>query len=181
MNFLQKLTQVVDKGVAKNYAIVVIVGAVVPLAPLLLIEDAPIERYPILTALAMFAALSWGAFVTWRYLRQAKIKLDSLAKASKYSHFWPLIICATIFLLAVALGEFWLSAKIGWPESYGLDCGSRSCRLETMVHSPRLLSGGGAIELGVFALMWAPYALGLASLIYLRLRRSRRTTNIRPD
>ena len=84
------------------------------------------------------------------------------------------------FLLGWAAAHFWLADKIGWPEAYGFQCRGRGCMWVEIWHSPALLKGGDAYELGMFALIWWLPALVVGCLIYALLKRLRRRNPILP-
>jgi len=81
-----------------------------------------------------------------------------------------LIVVATLVLvgLLTAVG-YWLVEKTGWPSAYGFYCSGRHCMLTYLYHSPQLLRGGSAYELGLFVFLWALpaflFTLGILGVI----------------
>lgn len=65
------------------------------------------------------------------------------------------LLFVNLFILLPAFVVGWLSTETGWPTAYGSDCTRRGCVLVNLYHSPKLLDGGSAHELGLFALLWA--------------------------
>ena len=80
----------------------------------------------------------------------------------------------TILLILLWVGaQFWVSYKIGWPDSYGFECRGKGCLFVHMAHSAKLLRGGSAYELTLFALLWSWVALIVGWAIYALLKRRR--------
>lgn len=71
--------------------------------------------------------------------------------------------------------------RIGWPEAYGFKCG-RKCMVSHMWHSPKLIAGGSADELALFAVIWiVPAALAAYAVIFVGRRwLKQRRNRIRP-
>lgn len=178
MKLLQKVTELVDADIASGGKPISIVGVAVPFLPFMIfVEGPPADSFPVLAAVALAVSICWGLFVMWRYLRYAKGEL-SVSYTSLGPLRFSLIIAGTILLiLLIAAGDIWLSDKIGWPEAYGFSCHGRGCYIQDLTHSLKLLRGGSAYELGLFALIWWLPALIVCILIYALFRwRSRRNS-----
>ena len=79
-----------------------------------------------------------------------------------------------VFTLLLAGADMWLASKIGWPEAYGFDCRGRGCWIDNLSHSPKLLRGGSAYEIGLFALLWLLPAVVVGCAVYAIFKRRRR-------
>ena len=79
--------------------------------------------------------------------------------------------CLAVAVLVgwIALG-FWLQGKVGWPDTYGFHCGGRSCLLMSYWHSPALLGSRNGFAFALFAWFWFIPAVGIAVVLYARLR-----------
>ncbi len=88
--------------------------------------------------------------------------------------FWAVLIGTVLFILLLAGADIWLSNKIGWPEAYGFHCHGRGCWIENWMHSPKLLRGGSAYELALFAFLWWMPAVVAGCAVYGLLKRRRR-------
>lgn len=77
------------------------------------------------------------------------------------------LLFVNLFILLPAFVADWLSTETGWPTAYGSDCTRRGCVLVNLYHSPKLLDGGSAHELGLFALLWSWPVLLLGVVIYI--------------
>lgn len=182
MRLFRKITELVDKDVASNSKPISIIGIAIPFVPFMIFVDgAPADSYPVLAGLALAASTCWGLFVMWRYLRHLQVELAGTRETLGSVKFWLLVVGTVVFILLLAAGDMWLSDKIGWPEAYGFDCHGRGCFFEDLAHSPRLLRGGSAYELGLFALLWLLPAFLAGVLVYALFKRfSRRRNDIRP-
>ncbi len=181
MRLFRWIVNLVDRDVAANSRPISLAGMIVPFLPFMLFVDgAPMDNYPRLGALALAMSIGWGLFVMWRLLRHVTGELGQHRKALGTARTWAMVIGTILFILLWAASEVWLSNRIGWPESYGFACHGRGCLLQDLYHSPLLLNGGNAYELGLFAILWAlPGCIG-AAIIYALLKRHR-SNAIRKD
>lgn len=175
------IVNLVDKDVAANSKPISLAGVIVPFVPFMVFVDgAPMDSYPILGGLALSISIGWGLFVMWRLLRHLNVEFRQHRKKLGTIRAWSIVIGSILFILLWAAGLTWLSNKIGWPERYGFDCHG-GCLLQDLYHSPLLLSGGSAYELGLFAVVWAlPGGIGVA-IICAMLTRNRSKENQRKD
>lgn len=88
--------------------------------------------------------------------------------------FWAILTGTVLAILLLAGADMWLSDKIGWPEAYGFQCRGRGCLIENWMNSPKLLWGGSASELALFALLWWMPVVVVGCCFYALLRRRRR-------
>jgi hypothetical protein len=166
----------VDKDVAANSKPLSIIGMIIPFVPFMLFADGPpMERYPVLSGLALATSIGWGLFVMWRLMRHLKSELTPHYKTLGVVRTWSIGLGTILFIFLFVAGRIWLSDKIGWPRAYGFDCHGRGCYLEDLYHSPSLLSGGGFYELGLFVVLWALPGGIAAAIIYALLKRHRGT------
>lgn len=180
MRLLRKITELVDKDVAANSKPISIIGIALPVVPFMIfVEGAPVDRYPVLAGLAFTASICWGLFVMWRYIRHARVKLRAARNTVGAGTTWVVIVGTVLFILLIAAGDIWLSSKIGWPEAYGFDCHGRGCFFQDLIHSPKLLQGGSAYELGLFILLWSLPACVFGVLAYVLVKRLSRRNNLR--
>lgn len=87
--------------------------------------------------------------------------------------FWSLLIGTILFASLVVGGRDWLSYKLGWPDSYGFHCSGR-CAVTMLIQSPKLLRGGSASELALFALLWWWLILFVGAMSWALVTRLRR-------
>ncbi len=80
--------------------------------------------------------------------------------------FWAMVVGTVLFILVIAGGYTWLRTEIGWPEVYGFGCRGRGCWIENLIQSYKLLRGGSAPELILFALLWLIPATIVGCAIY---------------
>ena len=104
-------------------------------------------------------------------------ELRGYHKALGPVRFWAMLIGTVLVVLLLAGADVWLSDKIGWPEAYGFQCRGRDCWIQNWMHSPKLLRGGSAYELSLFALLWWMPTVVVGCAIYgLRRRLGRHRT-----
>lgn len=89
--------------------------------------------------------------------------------------FWIAAIAAVTLIATLGGLEIWLSAKTGWPHSFGFRCQGRSCMITELYHSPSLLRRGGSYDIALFAVLWSLPALMLIVGV-VRSIRGRATT-----
>jgi hypothetical protein len=95
--------------------------------------------------------------------------------------FTAIFVILTGLIVGYALVFMRLEESIGWPEAYGFSC-RRKCLLVHMWHSPKLLAGGSANELALFAMIWCFVAVPVAIALPVVAKRwlKKRRGRIRP-
>ena len=177
MKLLRLITELVDKDIAANSKPISLIGIAVPFLPFMIFVDgAPADKYPVLGGLALAASFGWGLFVMSRLVRHLSLQRKGNGKSFGLLRSSLLMLGTILFIIVWGTGDWWLSSKIGWPQAYGFQCYVRGCYFEYLAHSPKLLVGGRAYELGLFALLWSIPACAVVALIYFftRYRRRRR-------
>lgn len=180
MTLLEKIIRLVDRDVAANSKPISSIGMVIPFVPFMIwVDGAPVDSYPVLSAVALATSIAWGLFVMWRIMLHFKIQLAPHRQTLGSRKFWLLIIGTVFFIVLSAAGAIWLSGQIGWPEDYGFYCHGR-CLFEDLANSPKLLSGGSPLELALFVLIWALPTFLVGVLIYALVKRYTRGDPITP-
>jgi hypothetical protein len=95
--------------------------------------------------------------------------------------FTVFFVLLTGLIACYALVFTQLEESIGWPEAYGFSC-RRKCLVVHMWHSHKLLAGGSANELALFAMTWCFIAVPLAIGLPIVAKRwfKKRRKRIRP-
>lgn len=114
VRLLRKIVELVDKDVAVNRRPVSLIGMAIPAVPfMILVDGAPADSFPLLSALALSLGLGWGAFVSWRVLRHTGAKLEGLGYVIESARFWRLVIGTLLLVLVMTAALMWFSKVIG--------------------------------------------------------------------
>ena len=109
MNWRLKITELVDKDIAENSKPISLLGILVPWLPFLFFaQGAPIDRYPILSGVALGLSIGWLVFVAYRFIRYTKKELAPYHRSMGPARFWALMAGTLLAILLIAAALAWL-------------------------------------------------------------------------
>ena len=108
MSLWSKITELVDRDVARNRPIS-LMGVIVPWIPFMLfVKGPPIDTHPVLAELALGASFGWLLFVVFRMARYTRKQLEPSYKSLGAVRFWMMMAGTVVVIGLIAAVLMWV-------------------------------------------------------------------------